>query len=197
MRGHRTSQRRVLCSALVATLIVLFFVSLFTGLRIARLNRDNETLSADLAQSRARLAEIEPQNEKLRTGLVEILRNKVPHLRRLELDDALDVKAAYVKSILFTEARNGDEQHYEYTLLLENTTGYTIKPHVEVLVFDDLGVQIGEGGIADGNNLLPGDSRSRAGEINLMRDGAPAYFEVRARVPELLKSVVENGESHQ
>ena len=197
MRGHRTSQRRVLCSVLVATLIVLFFVSLFTGLRIARLNRDNETLSADLAQSRARLAEIEPQNEKLRTGLVEILRNKVPHLRRLELDDALDVKAAYVKSILFTVARNGDEQHYEYTLLLENTTGYTIKPHVDVLVFDDLGVQIGQGGFADGNNLLPGDSRSRAGEINPLREGMPAYFEVRARIPELLKSVVENGESYQ
>lgn len=72
-------------------------------------------------------------------------------------------------------------------------------PQVDLVIFDDVGIQLGKavidpksGSTSENYRVLdPGESRSHSSVLKLNRDGAPAFFAVRLSPDSVPTSVIE------
>jgi hypothetical protein len=102
----------------------------------------------------------------------------------LKYDEAIPVGNQYVRNIIFTLVKNGKKRKYEYHLVMHNETLSTIHPVVEILLFNDTGIQIGvaqveykDASTKSGHSALdPGEVRSYTSFIDLNRGEEPRYF---------------------
>ena len=103
---------------------------------------------------------------------------RFPHLRQLELDKVLPIHEQYVKNIVFTLVKKDGNSRYEYKLVLENKEPARMLPEVKILLFDELGVQLGMDEIPKQEPLSTNETRSRNASVDLVLPGEPRYFYV-------------------
>ena len=104
-------------------------------------------------------------------------------------DEALAIDNDYIRNVIFTLVRNGSRTIYEYRLVLSNDGLSVIRPKVEIFLFNELGIQIGNAEVQARNattnidrmTLEPGEVRSYSDTIKMLRKGQPAYFLIHAR----------------
>jgi hypothetical protein len=102
----------------------------------------------------------------------------------LTSDETITTDNNYIRNIIFTLVKNGTKETYEYRLVMHNDTLSVIHPMVEILLFNDIGIQIGLAQVEHTNastgtgrsSLDPGEVRSYTATINLIRDEEPHYF---------------------
>ncbi len=129
-----------------------------------------------------------------------LVKGRIPELLPVEYDVAIDINEENIRNIIFTLARNGSNKIYEYRIVLSNETLAIIHPKVEILVFNDVGMQIGMAQISTSDatsgsgrpSLDPGEVRSYTGVIQLTRSEEPRYFllvssESNGASPEMLR----------
>jgi hypothetical protein len=149
------------------------------------LNRENTRLRTDLIESEQRLAQIVPENDKLRKDLETLLQGRLPGLRRIEFDSVINLNNTYIKNIIFTEFHSRNETGYEFKIVLYNNTLKTVWPDFLIFFFDGHGIQIHSVKIGSGRSnydirvepLAPGEIRSHTSTVNLMdHNELPAFF---------------------
>ncbi len=143
-RAHSWSRRSKLLLLLILVLVLIdFFTALLLGTQVYTLNRQNQTLRSSLAQTEEKLQQVTPELQKLRVDLEELIRGKLPRLRKLEYDRVLSLDDQYLKNITFTEIVNRDRRNHEYKLVVQNNTSAPLWPEIQLLVFNELGIQVG------------------------------------------------------
>ena len=122
--------------------------------------------------------------ETVKNEMDALVQNRIPGLLPLKYDEAITVDDQYIRNIIFTLARNGTKRNYEYRLVMHNDTLSVIRPVVEILLFNDTGIQIGVAQVeimdastgTKHSELYPDEVRSYTSTIDLMRDEEPSYF---------------------
>jgi len=197
-RAHSWSRRSKLLLLLVLVLVLIdFFTAVLLGTQVYTLNRQNQTLRSSLAQTEEKLQQVTPELQKLRVDLEELIRGKLPRLRKLEYDRVLSLDDQYLKNITFTEIINRDRRGYEYKLVVQNNTGAPLWPEIQLLIFNELGIQVGNAEIGTrqpnalkAGSLGVGEVRSYTASMDLADKAAtPAYFMIRLPEPSGGKTV--------
>jgi len=175
---RRRSQRLMLAIALGVSLLLLLLAIVLSGIQIEHLASENSALNAELFQARQELARLTPELDQARRELAHVTKGRLPHLRELTPDKVIDVDAGYVKNVVFTVLRQNGQTRYEYRLVMENASDSMVRPNARVFVFDQRGIQVGSGEIADRTDMIPGESRSYSSVIERFMDEEPRYFYV-------------------
>lgn len=187
-RAHSWSRRSKLLFLLVLVLVLIdFFTALLLGTQVYTLDRQNQILRSSLVQTEEELHRVTPELQKLRVDLDELIRGKLPRLRKLEYDRVLSLDDQYLKNITFTEIMNRDRRGYEYKLVVQNNTDAPLWPEIQLLIFNELGIQIGSAEIGTrrpnalkAGSLSVGEVRSYTALVELAEGNAtPAYFMIR------------------
>jgi len=170
----------------ISTLFLLIY--LFTWFHIAAKSREYERTLLELRKQQNALQAVTTELATVRNELDTLVQERIPGLRPLKYDEVISVDDGFIRNITFTLARNGKKRNYEYRLVMHNDTLSVIRPDVQILLFNELGIQIGvtqveymdaSGGAAR-SALDPGEVRSYTSSIDLLRDEEPHYFLIAA-----------------
>lgn len=187
-RAHAWSRRsKLLVLVIMALALVDFFTALLLGAQVYTLNRQNQDLRGNLAQAEEELQRVTPEVQRLRNDLDALVRGKLPRLRKLEYDRVLALDDRYLKNITFTEIMSRDRRGHEYKLVVQNNSSAPLWPEIQLLIFNELGIQIGSAEIGTGQpnalktgSLGVGEARSYTAAMELAdRSATPAYFLIR------------------
>jgi hypothetical protein len=190
--GRRTrswsGRSKLLLGIVVAMILVDFFTALLLGTQTYELSRQNEVLRSDLAKSQEQLHQTLPELQKLRQEMDELIRGKLPHLRKLEYDQVVSLDEGHLKNISFTKVINRGVHSYEYKLVVQNNTHAPLWPEIQLYLFNELGIQVGSTeigtatpGSLKANSLGVGEVRSYSASFQLSDASAlPTYFMIRS-----------------
>lgn len=101
----------------------------------------------------------------------------------------IPINQRYFRNISFTLTGTSHERNYEYHAVMHNEGSESIKPDVTLLLFDELGVQVGKTHLSgrdatsetDSPSLSPGETRSYSSRVKLEHPAKPEYFLVDIR----------------
>ena len=170
---------------LLAAITTLFFlVYVFTWLHMSRKSSEHELALLDLRKHEIAISALSGELETVKSELNTLVQERIPGLLPLKYDEAITVDNEYIRNIIFTLVKNGKKRSYEYRIVLHNKTLSVIRPAVEILLFNDIGIQIGVTQIeytdassgTVSSSLYPGEVRSYTSSIELIRDEDPSYF---------------------
>jgi hypothetical protein len=164
--------------------ILFLLIYLFTWFHVARKSAETEQAILELRIQEKTLNSI---NSELETVIKErdaLVQGRIPGLLLLAYDKTITTENEYIRNIIFTLVKNGSKETYEYRLVMHNDTLSVTYPTVEILLFNDVGIQIGRAHVeqSDAINgagrvaLEPGEVRSYTANIDLIRDEEPRYF---------------------
>ncbi len=173
---HHSQRHNPLIAALIGMLLLVLVVLLFTGIKLTSLNTTNDVLQIKLQETQDELVQTRSALIKTQRELEATVQGRFPQLRRLELDKVLPIHDGYVKNIVFTMLKKSNEITYEYKLVLDNNSDTTGIPEVKVLVFDNLGVQLGGDELPKQEPLSRHETRSYSSIVDLVVPGEPHYF---------------------
>jgi hypothetical protein len=170
---------------LLAGISILFLlIYLFSWFYVARKSAESEQALLQLRIQEKTLSTINSELETARKERDALVQGRIPGLLPLTYDETIATDNEYIRNIIFTLVRNGKKETYEYRLVMHNGTLSVIHPMVEILLFNDVGVQIGLAQVEHANAsagtvrsaLDPGEVRSYTAAINLIRNEEPRYF---------------------
>ncbi len=185
-RSHWSRRSKLMAIALGLCLIVIFFLSLYFGIQLYSLGKENQTLRINLAASQEELRLLRPEVKRLTEQLKDAVQGRIPSLRELRYDEVIPINKGHVKNILFNQLVKGNNTEFEYKLLFENTTSFVVWPQVAIYLFDDVGMQVGSAEIGlggpDQDNVQGFESvgsneiRSFSDTVPITLERTPAYF---------------------
>ena len=169
---------------LAATAILFMLIYLFTWFYISRKSAESEQALIELRLQQKTLDSISSELDEVKAERDALVQGRIPGLLPLKYDEMITPDQQYIRNIIFTMVRNGQQDTYEYRLVVHNDTLSVIYPMVEILLFNDIGIQIGlarvqhkDASTATGRaSLDPGEVRSYTATIDLIRDEEPHYF---------------------
>lgn len=186
---HSSVSRRVVIKAVAvagAVLIALVIMVMSIGLSSlsaenARLVTENNRKAREAEQMRTQLTAVTEQRDAL-------VRGRIPRLKLLKYDQAIDLNQAYVRNVIFTLTRSSDAVTHEFRMVLHNDSLSVVNPQVKIVLFDAVGIQIGMATLnrsavisqKDRTLLDPGEVRSYSGAIPVNGREQPMYFLVLA-----------------
>jgi len=159
-------------------------IYVFTWLYISRKATEYEQTQLELRKQEITLAATSKELERVKKENEALVQGRIPGLLPLTYDETISIDNPYIRNIIFTQVKNGKGKTYEYRLVMNNETLAVIRPQVQILLFNDIGIQIGEATVEfrDPSSgavrpiLDPGEVRSQTAMINLLRDEEPHYF---------------------
>lgn len=174
--------------------ILLFLIGIETAVLLAihaNINMEKteqQTLNATLKNGDKEIKELNAQVVEMTELIAKQVYARLPGLRPLAFDRVIPIDAGQVKNIMFTQSGIGDEQSTEYRVVLYNPGSATTRAHMEIMLFNQAGVQSGRADVG-GNELGPapivldpGEIRSYSDKIGLETgQNAPFYFMLRER----------------
>jgi hypothetical protein len=166
--------------------VSLLFLVIYalTWFHIAGKSTEYEHARLELRKLEKALAETNKEVATLRKEKADLVQSRIPGVLPLTFDETIDIDNPYIRNIIFTEVKNGKEKTYEYRLVMNNDTLSVVHPKVQILVFNDIGIQIGEAKVEFRDQstgrvhmvLAPGEVRTQTAVIKLVRDEKPQYF---------------------
>jgi hypothetical protein len=170
---------------LLAGISILFLlIYVFTRFHVARKSAESEQALLELRIQEKTLGTVNSELETVRNERDALVQGRIPGLLPLTYDETITTDNEYIRNIIFTLVKNGKKETYEYRLVMHNETLSVIHPMVEILLFNDVGIQIGLAQVEQANAstgtgrsaLDPGEVRSYTATINLVRNEEPRYF---------------------
>lgn len=186
---HRRSRARTrLIIILSAALLAMFIAVLVLGVKLTTCGRQVIDLTVLERKQARQLAELEPKIAEFEQEIAQLVESRLPNLRPLEFDKVFHIGEAYVKNIVFTITRKDGIRYYEYKMLMDNQDFVPVPPHVQILLFDRDGIQIGfselgvdKDGVPTADILERGEIRSHVAQFVLTEDMEPDYFLLRVK----------------
>jgi len=180
---HDTRIRRY--RYLLAGISILFLVVYeYTWFYIDGKSREYEQMLLELRKQEKTLAVTSRELETVKMERDALVRKRIPGLLPLTYDQTINIDNQYIRNIIFTQVKNGKKKSYEYRLVVHNDNLSTIHPEIQIMLFNDVGIQIGattvefrdpSTGIVH-HVLQPGEVRSHTAVIKLQSDEEPRYF---------------------
>ena len=170
---------------LATTSIVLSIALIFSWLHISRQSHDHNQTVLDLRKQKVVSEDLAKEIETVKNERDVLVQNRIPGLMPLTYDEAINIDNDFVRNIIFTLAKTGKKDIYEYRLVLHNNTLSVVRPKAEIIMFNSVGIQIGMTQIEQTDattetaaraSLDPGEVRSYTAAIDLIRDEEPSYF---------------------
>jgi hypothetical protein len=193
--GHRRSRRSrssYRCEAkirhykyLLAGISIFFLlVYVFTWFHMARKSTEHQQTMLEFRKQEVALKAVTSELDTIRSEMAVLVQNRIPGLLPIKFDEVITVDASHIRNIIFTLVKNGKKRNYEYHLVMQNDTLSIIHPVVEILLFDETGIQIGVTQVETRHastatrrsTLDPGEVRSYTSSLNLNRGKEPSYF---------------------
>jgi hypothetical protein len=199
LRRSRRSRRRLskerklrtLSITLAATLLTFVLSALLAVLHIEHLrDQQEELLVAHRKQGRL-LAKLQAELRTVVTQRNALVKHRLPQLQRLVYDHTIPIHKKYIRNIIFTLiqkgiSRAGQEKAYghEYRIVMHNRSLSPASPRVLLLLFDEVGIQVGATEVdmshaispVEGAELAPDEVRTYSGTIERVRNRPPRYF---------------------
>lgn len=169
---------------------LLFFLVLVLGIKLGMYAKENEDLTIIDNKQTRELESLRPDIKRLRSEIKQLVRGRIPYLKELKFDVVIKIEYEYVRNIVFTLASNKDMKQYEYKMVMDNRTLNAVHPHVKLLFFNDIGIEVGssvigvdDDGVANENVLERGEIRTHSAAVELSDDLDPTYFMMRVIEP--------------
>jgi hypothetical protein len=151
---------------------------------MARKSTEHQQTMLEFRKQEAALKAVTSELDTIRNEMAVLVQNRIPGLLPIKYDEVITVDARHIRNIVFTLVKNGKKRHYEYHLVMQNDTLSVIRPVVEILLFDETGIQIGVTQVASTDASIrtrrsaldPGEVRSYTSSIKLNRGKEPRYF---------------------
>jgi hypothetical protein len=196
-REHTPSRRRSRSSyrhantvkqyrLLLAGISILFLVILiFSGLQAARKSSEHHQAILDLRKQEVLTKNLTEELGTIKNERDILVQERIPGLIPLTYDAAINIDNEYVRNIIFTLAKTGKKNIYEYRLVLHNNTLSIVRPKARIILFSDIGIQIGMAQVEQHDAttktgartaLDPGEVRSYTAAIDLVLNEEPSYF---------------------
>ncbi len=168
LRKHR----RILALATAGSLVTCIVLAFSAHQLQSSLSDVKTTLTEERDASRARLGEVEANlastRKALKTALASmdaLVEKRIPGLTKLLVDKVTPIEQGPVRDLTFTRLRGSEKNAYELKTVIENSSPAPVSPAVSILLFDEVGVQVGRAQIGpDGKSesltLRPGEIRS-------------------------------------
>lgn len=160
-------------------------LAISANISIAEENRN--TLNQSIKNGEAERATLTAQIAEMTEQIAKQVYNRLPELRQMVFDKVIPIDSGMAKNIVFVEAGLGERKTTEYRIVVQNLTPAQIRNHLELLLFNQAGVQTGRSVVA-GNELGPSpivldasEIRSYSDKVRLDEDrNPPFYFMLRA-----------------
>ena len=164
--------------------IAFLLIYIFTWFHISAESSTHEQSRLQLRKLETSLQGVTADLDRVRSERDELVQGRIPHLAPLVFDEAIALDKGYIRNVIFTLVKNGNKNIYEYRLVLSNNGLSVIRPKVDIFLFNELGIQIGNAQVEARNattnidrmTLEPGEVRSYSDMIKMLRQGEPAYF---------------------
>jgi len=147
---------------------------------------DGELLAekANAFEKQERLEKLQSEIEVLKLERAQLVQGRIPRLLPVELDATVPLNQDYIRNISLTLAGISQNRYLEYHVVMHNEGSVRIEPKGNLLLFDELGIQVGKAPLFDenaasdavSNMLRPGETRSYFNRIKLDREPYPKYF---------------------
>lgn len=166
----------------VVALFLVIYV--FTWLYFSGEAHTHQQNTIKLRKLESSLEKVSAELEKVRSERDIMVKGRIPGISLLTFDEAIPIGDDFIRNVIFTLVKNGNNKVYEYRLVLSNDGLSVIRPEVEIFLFNELGIQIGNAHVQAGNattnvdrvTLEPGEVRSYSDAIDILRQGEPRYF---------------------
>jgi hypothetical protein len=194
---HRTSSSskrkirrlRILAAGLAAGLVASIVFSVVLYFHSKRLRMEETSLTVEQKQMEAELAKARERITELNNDLRILLANRIPGVDELVFNRQIELNDQYVKNITFVKSGLGDLSTIEFTTVVHNARTGPILPQVDIVLFDESGLQTGAARLdktqtitpADIPELQPGETRTYSAQVNLQRQTPSKYFVVEVR----------------
>jgi hypothetical protein len=196
-REHKPSHRRSRSSyryantvkryrLLLAGISILFLVILiFSWLQDASKSSEHRQAILDLRKQEVLAKNLTEELGTIKNERDILVQGRIPGLIPMTYDEAINIDNEYVRNIIFTLAKTGKKNIYEYRLVLHNNTLSIARPKARIILFSDIGIQIGMAQVEqiDATTetgartvLDPGEVRSYTAAIDLVLNEEPSYF---------------------
>ena len=184
--SYRYESRLRRYKTFLTVLSLLFLIALFfMWLSSNKDSSEHDRAMLDLRKQEAIARNLATELETVKGERDILVQQRIPGLIPLRYDETINIDNQYVRNIIFTLAKSGKKNIYEYRLVLHNNTLAVARPKAEIILFNDIGIQIGIAQIEQSDAtteingraaLDPGEVRSYTAAINLIRDEEPSYF---------------------
>ena len=196
-REHTPSRRRSRSSyryantvrryrLLLAGISILFLVILiFSWLQAARKSSEHHQAILDLRKQEVLTKNLTEELGTIKNERDILVQERIPGLIPLTYDAAINIDNKHVRNIIFTLAKSGKKNIYEYRLVLHNNTLSIFRPKARIILFNDIGIQIGMARVEQNDAttktgartaLDPGEVRSYTAAVDLILNEEPSYF---------------------
>ena len=143
-------------------------------------------LTIDLRQAEGDLTRAREKITEMNNDLRILLANRIPGVAELSMNRQLAINDQYVRNITFVQSGLGETKSIEFSAVLENTRAAPVLPDVNIILFDESGLQTGavrlsqEQAVAPVTTpeLQPGETRTYSGQIQLQREAPSKHFVV-------------------
>jgi len=188
LRKHRLILSLMTTGALM-TCVVLAFA---THQLQSDLSDVKTTLTEEREASRARLGEAEANlattRKALKTALASmdaLVEKRIPGLTKLRFDQVIPIEQGSVRDLTFTRVRGSEKNAYELKTVIENKSAAPVSPAASIVLFDEVGVQVGRTqigpeGKSEGLTLRPGEIRSLFDVVEIDPGRKAHYFRLEA-----------------
>ena len=170
--------------AMIVVICGCVLVALGAGFYIERVRGEKEAIEREALRLESELSVALSALESATEDRDDLVNARIPGLDLLTFDETIPVGEHYVRNVVFTLAMKNDTPSYEFRVVFSNDGLSTVIPDVQIVLFNELGVQLGgarvpldtvTGGEAS-LTLEPGEVRTHSGAIELFSDQAPKYF---------------------
>ena len=178
-RSDSRSKKRIqwLERSLFGSSCLLLLSLIVGGFAIRNGVSERDRLRTELTVAESVLLTTTAELERLHEQTADMVIGRIPNLVALEFDRVVSFADSTVRNVIFTEVRKSGKRGYEYHAVLHNRGSASVTPSPRVLLFDEMGIQIGVGDIMLGE-LAPNEVTSHTGIVDLVSDETPQYFAV-------------------
>ena len=172
----------------------MFILTMIVSVKLSLYAKELNEITILQHKQERELAGLRPEVERLREEVSELVMRRLPGLHPLIFDRVITIDKRYVRNIMFTLIGKEEDRQYEYKLTLKNNGLTSVHPIVEILFFDELGIQVAssvigvdDAGVPTLDVLERGEVRSYTRTIGLAKGRNAKYFMVHVDLPEYQK----------
>jgi hypothetical protein len=147
-------------------------------------NDEYLTEKANVYKQQEMLEKLQSDNNNLKRELEELVQGRIPRLLPIEFNVTVPLNQDYIRSVNIILAGTSQNRYFEYHVMMHNEGSVRIEPNAYLLLFDELGIQVGKAYVSNehatsekvSSLLAPGETRSYSNRIKLDQEADPRYF---------------------
>ncbi|MGB5833144.1 MAG: hypothetical protein WBG92_14275 [Thiohalocapsa sp.] len=183
---RKLKHTRILAGLLLVLLVPVAVTTVLIYFKMQQYRNETNRLEYDLRVAERDLASAREKITEMQTDQRILLANRIPGITALIMNRQIHINDRYVRSITFIQPGLGEGKTIEFSSVLNNSDPDPVLPKVEILLFDEAGLQTGAIQLDSKQTIspvaipemLPGETRTYSGVIELQRKTPSKYFVV-------------------